>query len=115
MTKTFNTERMSYRAIREYRTRPGKFVLRFNELADELRAAGYRVHDAEVHRATQVENLDADEKQGIVEHFLADLKTVAIAEKYGVSIVTVNRVVKDAFLLEKVERAAAQAALAALR
>lgn len=42
----FNTERMPYRAIREYRSRPGKFPLRFNELADELRAQGYRVHDA---------------------------------------------------------------------
>jgi DNA-directed RNA polymerase specialized sigma subunit len=113
ITRRFNTERMTYREIREYRSRPGKFTLRFNELADELRAAGYRVHDAEVHRATQIENLDADEKQGIVDAFLEDRKLMNIAEQFGVSAVTVGRVVRAAFILEKAERAAAEAALAA--
>ncbi|MFM0199899.1 hypothetical protein PQR53_08455 [Paraburkholderia fungorum] len=111
---THNTERLTGRAIREYRANPEKFPLRFSEIGDELRAQGFRVHDAEVHRATQIECLDTDEKHGIVGDFLADMKTIEIAQRYGVSIVTVNRVVKLAFILEKAERAAAEAKLAAI-
>jgi len=90
-------QRIASRAIRAARI--GHFDEPFNMTAERL-----GTHPAEVHRAVKAESLEADERQTLIGEFLRGERVTDIASRNGVTSACVMSTVREAFILEKVER-----------